>query len=107
MPTYYRSQRDRLLQYLTQSDAAPALTVEGEDSGLHFLLHLATDAKDSQLVQAAAAKGIQIKFLSDYYHEKVGDSSHTLLMNYTGLADDKLYPALDTLFTVLKPYLKL
>ena len=25
----------------------------------------------------------------------------------TGLADDKLYPALDTLFTVLKPYLKL
>lgn len=107
MRTYYRSKRDRLLQYLTQSDAAPALTVEGEDSGLHFLLHLATDAKDSQLVQAAAAKGIQIKFLSDYYHEKVGDSSHTLLMNYTGLADDKLYPALDTLFTVLKPYLKL
>lgn len=107
MRTYYRSKRDRLLQYLTQSDVAPALTVEGEDSGLHFLLHLATDAKDSQLVQAAAAKGIQIKFLSDYYHEKVGDSSHTLLMNYTGLADDKLYPALDTLFTVLKPYLKL
>ena len=30
-----------------------------------------------------------------------------MLMNYTGLADDKLYPALDTLFTVLKPYLKL
>ena len=58
-------------------------------------------------MQAAAAKGIQIKFLSDYYHENVGDSSHTLLMNYTGLADDKLYPALDTLFTVLKPYLKL
>ena len=107
MRTYYRSKRDRLLQYLTQSDVAPALTVEGEDSGLHFLLHLATDAKDSRLVQAAAAKGIQIKFLSDYYHEKVGDSSHTLLMNYTGLADDKLYPALDTLFTVLKPYLKL
>ena len=107
MRTYYRSKRDRLLQYLTQSDAAPALTVEGEDSGLHFLLHLATDAKDSQLVQATAAKGIQIKFLSDYYHEKIGDSSHTLLMNYTGLAYDKLYPALDTLFTVLKPYLKL
>ena len=107
MRTYYRSKRDRLLQYLTQSDAAPALTVEGEDSGLHFLLHLATDAKDSRLVQAAATKGIQIKFLSDYYHEKVGDSSHTLLMNYTGLADDKLYPALNTLFAVLKPYLKL
>ena len=107
MRTYYRSKRDRLLQYLTQSDVAPALTVEGEDSGLHFLLHLATDAKDSKLVQAAAVKGIQIKFISDYYHEKVGDSSHTMLMNYTGLADDKLYPALDTLFTVLKPYLKL
>ena len=58
-------------------------------------------------MQAAAARGIQIKFLSDYYHEKVGDSSHTLLIYFTGLADDMLYPALDTLFTVLKPYLQL
>lgn len=106
MRTYYRSKRDQLLHYLAQSDIAQALTVEGENSGLHFLLHLATNASDAELKKAAAAEGIHIKFLSDYYHEKINDSSHTLLMNYTGLPDERLYPALDKLFGALKPYLK-
>ena len=107
MRTYYRTKRDRLLHYLATCKAAPALTVEGENSGLHFLLHLATQASDTTLTQAALAQGIQIKFLSDYYHDKTSDCSHTLLMNYTGLPDDELYPALDKLFAALEPYLEL
>lgn len=106
MRTYYRNKRDNLLQYLAQCSAAKALQVEGENSGLHFLLHLATKASDSQLRRAAAQKGLQIKFLSDYYHNKLSDNSHTLLMNYTGIEDERLYPALDTLFEVLQPYLE-
>lgn len=107
MRTYYRTKRDRLLHYLATCKAAPALTVEGENSGLHFLLHLATQASDTTLTQAALAQGIQIKFLSDYYHAKTSDCSHTLLMNYTGLPDDELYPALEALFSALEPYLEL
>ena len=107
MRTYYRTKRDRLLHYLATCKAAPALTVEGENSGLHFLLHLATQASDTTLTQAALAQGIQIKFLSDYYHAKTSDRSHTLLMNYTGLPDDELYPALEALFSALEPYLEL
>ena len=106
MRTYYRNKRDQLLHYISNSSVASALTVEGENSGLHFLLHLATNASDEELKKAAAEKGIYIKFLSDYYHDKINDSSHTMLMNYTGLADEKLYPALDMLFEALKPYLK-
>lgn len=107
MRTYYRSKRDQLLHYLASCKAASTLTVEGENSGLHFLLHLKTQASDTQLTQAALAQGIQIKFLSDYYHDKTSDSSHTLLMNYTGLPDAELYPALDKLFAALEPYLEL
>ncbi|MDY2637969.1 MAG: PLP-dependent aminotransferase family protein [Phascolarctobacterium sp.] len=106
MRTYYRNKRDNLLQYLAQCPASKALQVEGENSGLHFLLHLATSASDSQLRQAAAAQGLQIKFLTDYYHNKLSDNSHTLLMNYTGIEDARLYPALDKLFEVLLPYLE-
>ena len=105
MRTYYRNKRDNLLQYLAQCPASKALQVEGENSGLHFLLHLATSASDSQLRQAAAAQGLQIKFLTDYYHNKLSDNSHTLLMNYTGIEDERLYPALDKLFEALFPYL--
>ena len=105
MRTYYRNKRDNLLQYLDQCPASKALQVEGENSGLHFLLHLATAASDSQLRQAAAAQGLQIKFLTDYYHNKLSDNSHTLLMNYTGIEDERLYPALDKLFEALLPYL--
>ena len=105
MRTYYRNKRDNLLQYLAQCPAAKALQVEGENSGLHFLLHLAATASDSQLRQVAAEQGLQIKFLSDYYHNKLSDNSHTLLMNYTGIEEARLYPALDKLFSALQPYL--
>lgn len=107
MRTYYRGKRDELMHYLANCPAASALKVEGEDSGLHFLLHLATDASDSTLRQTALEHELEIKFLSDYYHKKHVDNSHTLLMNYAGIEKEKLYPALDKLFAALLPYLKI
>ena len=107
MRTYYRNKRDHLLQYLAHCPAAKALQVEGENSGLHFLLHLTTEASDSQLREVALKAGLQIKFLSDYYHNRLSDNSHTMLMNYTGIEDARLYPALDKLFEALLPYLML
>ena len=107
MRTYYRNKRDHLLQYLANCPAAKALQVEGENSGLHFLLHLTTEASDSQLREVALKAGLQIKFLSDYYHNRLSDNSHTMLMNYTGIEDARLYPALDKLFEALLPYLML
>ncbi len=106
MRTYYRNKRDLLLQYLADCPAAKALRVEGENSGLHFLLHLDTDAPDTRLKEAAAEQNIEIKFLSDYYYQKVNDNSHTMLMNYAGIAEDRLYPALDKLLSALLPYLR-
>lgn len=105
MRTYYRNKCDKLLQYLAKNTTAPYLTVEGENSGLHFLLHLDTQSSDTKLKQVAAIQGLEIKFLSDYYHEKINDNSHTLLMNYTGIEEKEPYPALDKLFNALLPYL--
>ena len=106
MRTYYRGKRDLVLDYIAHSSLAPYLKVEGEDSGLHFLLHLRTSSSDTQIRQAAAEEGINIKFLSDYYHDKTSDTSHTLLMNYTGLDGNSLVPALDKLFAVLKQHVE-
>lgn len=107
MRTYYRNKRDEILKYIDNSQLNPALQVVGEDGGLHFLLKLNTDASDTEIKAAAQKQGINIKFLSEYYHHPTNASSHTLLMNYSGLSDEVLYPALDKLFKVLHPYLKI
>lgn len=106
MRTCYRNKRDKLLKCLAELKFSKALQVEGENSGLHFLLHLATDAPDSLLAEVAAKENIRIKFLSSYYHDQKSDDSHTLLMNYTGIPESRLAPALEKLFGALSPYLK-
>lgn len=106
MRTYYRGKRDELLQYIAKSPLAGSLRVEGEDSGLHFLLHLKTRAGDSELMQAARAAGINVSFLSQYYRQPLNDFSHTLLMNYAGQSGSRLFAALDRLFAALAPYLE-
>ena len=107
MRTYYRNKRNEILKYIDNSPLKSALQVEGEDGGLHFLLKLRTEASDTEIKAAAQKQGLNIKFLSEYYYHPTNDSSHTLLMNYSGLPDEVLYPALDKLFDVLHPHLKL
>lgn len=107
MRTYYRNKRNEILKYIDNSPLKSALQVEGEDGGLHFLLKLRTEASDTEIKAAAQKQGLNIKFLSEYYYHPTNDSSHTLLMNYSGLPDEVLYPALDKLFDVLSPHLKL
>ena len=107
MRTYYRNKRNDILKYIDNSPLKSALQVEGEDGGLHFLLKLRTEASDTEIKAAAQKQGLNIKLLSEYYYHPTNDSSHTLLMNYSGLPDEVLYPALDKLFDVLSPHLKL
>lgn len=104
MRTYYRGKRDLVLKHIEDSPLAPHLKVEGEDGGLHFLLHLRTEASDAQLKQDAADAGIRIAFLSEYYRQEDKPSSHTLLMNYAGMDDEKLFVYLKALFQVLGKY---
>lgn len=106
MRTYYRNKRNDILKYIDNSKLKTALQVEAEDGGLHFLLKLSTSIPDSKIKAAAKEQGINIKFLSEYYHHPTNDSSHTMMMNYSGLSEEVLYPALDRLFKVLEPHLK-
>ncbi len=112
MRTFYRTKRDELLDYLANTPAAPYLKTEGENSGLHFLIHLKTTASDAFLTQLAEDHQVGVRFLSSFYQNAKQLKSmpkkaqHTLFINYAGIADDKLYPALDRLFSAWLPYLK-
>ncbi len=67
MRSYYRQQRDRLIDAIENSSLSQGVICE-EDAGLHFLLRIKTRYTDLELVQRAQTAGIRITCLSQYYH---------------------------------------
>lgn len=90
MRTYYRKQRDTLLKAIRQSDLNPYVTIQEEDSGLHFLMEVDTDADDAQLIEAARKSGIRISCVSQYYHGTADNKTRRIIINYSGLESEKI-----------------
>ncbi len=106
MRTYYRNKRDKILAHLARSPLASAVRIEGQDSGLHFLLHCACRASDDELLAALHRKKINASFLSQYSQQQPARASHTLLVNYAGIPEERLLPAFDLLLEALAPYVR-
>ena len=67
-----------------------------QDAGLHFLLKVDSAYTDHELTQRLDDAGIRIRTLSDYYHENVHDTG-CLVVNYSGLKEERLTQALEAL----------
>lgn len=90
MRNHYRALRDKLLSQLAKSPLADRVTITEENAGLHFLLELDTDRSDEEIVQSAEAEDIRISFVSQYYFAQEGRRPHVLVMNYSGLEEEKV-----------------
>ena len=90
MRNHYRALRDRLLTELTRSPLADKVTITEENAGLHFLLELDTDRSDEDILRAAEAEDIRISFVSQYYFSQEDRRPHVLVMNYSGLEEEKV-----------------
>lgn len=97
MRTYYRKQRDAILKALRQSSLNSYVTIQEEDSGLHFLMKVNTEAEDAQLIAAAKNAGIRISCVSQYYHNQHEGETHMIVINYSGLEPEKVETALQRL----------
>lgn len=97
MRTYYRKQRDAILRAIRQSSLNSYVTIQEEDSGLHFLMKVTTDIEDSQLITAAKNAGIRISCVSQYYHDKQDNNTHIIVINYSGLEPEKVETAIQRL----------
>ena len=64
-----------------------------QDAGLHFLLNVDTSLSDQSLTEKLAALGIRVRALSSYYHDQSEDL-HCLVINYSGLKEERLAAAL-------------
>ena len=102
MRNYYRKIRNCLLEAIQSSALAALARVSEEEAGLHFLLHLRTDAADADLKQQAALAGTEIRFLSEYYrHASPAIPAHILVVNYSTLRMEDIPAAVKALEKVI------
>lgn len=101
MRNYYRSLRDLLIERIRESRLGNGVKITEEDSGLHFLLHIDTKEKDQVLKEKAAACGVKVAFLSDYYSMDYRQIEpkylHTAIINYSGLGEDMIDETVEAL----------
>ena len=84
---YYQNKRDQILHAFQQSSLGKLISISGEETGIHFLMHIMTGKKESEIVQLAKTKGIRMVPVSDYYHagtRKVLEDN-TFVMNYASI----------------------
>lgn len=89
--------RDKLLLALRQSPLAGRVKISEEHAGLHFLLELDTQRSDEEILQAAQAQDLRISFVSQYYVAAQNRRPHVLVMNYSGLEEEKVEEAVSRL----------
>jgi len=100
MRKFYRARRSRVVQMHRQCAFAHRLTVLEQDAGLHFILKVDTALTDAQLTARLAEKGIRVRALSEYFHDRPEDR-HCLVVNYSGLKEEVLQASLEILGDVM------
>ena len=99
MRKFYKSQRNRMLAALQNSPFR--LTVLEEDAGLHFLLQVDTELTDEALVSYCRNKGILVQSLCSFYSGKAPkEAKGKLVVNYSGLTEDRLTQLEEKLLTM-------
>lgn len=83
MRNAYKDIRDELLKEIYHSPMSSSVEITEENAGLHFLLHYQGDYDDHELIEKAKSIGLNIAALSEYYQNPF--STHTLVINYSGL----------------------
>lgn len=103
MRGHYRRQRDILLECIRKSAMAKSAKIMEENAGLHFLLRMDTALSDEIIVRKAAQQGIRVSCLSQYYHIPREAAEHTLIINYSGVEQEKVPEAVTRLSHVFFP----
>lgn len=98
---HYRNLRDNLLFHLNKSSLASRISISGKDTGLHFLMELDTSASSPQLQILLKEAGIQVTFLTQYFHDKPKERGlPVLVVNYSALKKEQI-PVLVKLLEVV------
>lgn len=87
---YYHNKRNVLLDAIKNSRLSSAVTISGEEAGVHFLLKIDTQKKEEDFLKLAAAQGIKLSPLSAYYQDGKKCAENTYVMNYSSVPSDRI-----------------
>ena len=90
MRKFYRNRRNRVISLLENCAVSHKLTILEQDAGLHFLLKVDTALSDRELTERLFAAGIRVRALDHYFHKPLPESTHCLVVNYSGLDEEAL-----------------
>ena len=103
MKTQYRVKRDALIKALRESSFSSKITISEENAGLHFLMKIETDISDEEICRRAHRQGLRVAFLSEYMQGfSEGDNRHTMIINYSGVEEEKISEAINIFASVLE-----
>ena len=95
MRKFYRARRNRVIAMLQACPEAGKFTIQEENAGLHFLLKVKTQLPDTALTETLMRQGLKVQALSSFYTEP--SDRHCLVVNYSGVDEEKLKAVLDRL----------
>lgn len=96
---YYQNKRDAILKELKSGSIGKYITIQEEEAGVHFLMHIQSDCTEAEIVEKAKAGGVKLDPLSRYYikntekHEQNGQENpyeNTYVMNYSSVNMEKI-----------------
>ena len=101
---YYQNKRDLILQELEKKPLGDYVTIEEEEAGVHFLMHLHTDLKEEEIVTQAKSRGVKLKPLSGYYADaaEAAKQENTYVMNYSSVDPTAMERAAGVLLHILR-----
>ena len=91
---YYQNKRDAILKELKSGSIGKYITIQEEEAGVHFLMHIQSNCTEAEIVEKAKAGGVKLDPLSRYYikntekHEQNGQENpyeNTYVMNYSSV----------------------
>ncbi len=97
--TQYRALRDALVDELNASALAPRTRIASQDSGIHFLLGVASDCSGEELAARAACEGVAIQALQSFYQGNAPEEQEVrwLVAGYSSLDASQVAPCVRAL----------
>ncbi len=104
MRKLYKGKHDLLVQCL--KIFKDKVTIEGENGGLHLVLHFLSNASEKEMIDSAGNAGIKLYGLSEHYIIKPEPpATPSVLLGYANVPYENIRAGITALYEVLKDYI--
>ena len=97
MRNYYRDYRNKIIRTIQNHPIYSKVSIEEENSGLHFILNINKKIDDEQFKKELQQNNINISGVSDYCYNNLDEFKHKFIINYSAVSEENLKKALDVM----------